>query len=157
MKRFLTLGTFALAAVVMLMVFLPSAWLHPNTYTVTLASYNYTDRPISGYTVDGVGGGNAFAGFLDAGSGWACCARVTVGKPVHIKWGFSYTKQQYGQGIRSEIHELTVTVPKPKGNEAPQYMEVHFYAIDKIELRLVPFPGHPRWPAGTDFSQLRID
>jgi hypothetical protein len=154
MKKFLVLGTYALAVVVMLMVFLPSAWLHPNTYTVTLASYNYTDRSISGYTVDGVGGGNALKGEINGGSGWACCARVTVGEPVHIAWEFSYSRKQYDAGIRAEDHDLTVMVPKPEGHEKPQYLEVHFYSPKHIELRLVPFPGQARWPAGTDLSKL---
>jgi hypothetical protein len=157
MKKFLALGTFALAVVVMLMVFLPSAWLHPNTYTVTLAGYNYTDRPISWYSIDDTGGGNVFVGLQDGGGKWACCARVTAGQPVHIEWRSSYTEVQHVQGIRPEEHQLDVIVPKPEGNKPPQYMEVHFYSTKHIELRLVPFPGKARWPVGTDLSTLDND
>jgi hypothetical protein len=157
MKKFLALLTFFMAAVVMLMVFLPSAWLHPNTYTVTLVSYDYTDRTISGYSVDDAGGGNAFVGQINGGGKWACCARVTVGEPVHIAWESSYSRKQYEAGIRAEDHDLTVMVPKPEGHEKPQYLEVHFYSPKHIELRLVPFPGQARWPAGTDLSTLDND
>jgi hypothetical protein len=125
-----------------------------QTCTVTLAGYNYTDRPISGYSVDGAGGGNMLARQRNGGSGWACCAEVTVGKPVHIEWTFSSTGPQYEAGMRSEDHELTVIVPKPEGTAPPKYMEVHFYSDNHIELNLVPFPRGARWPAGTDMSNL---
>jgi len=95
-----------------------------------------------------------FAGQRNGGSGWACCAQVTVGNPVHIAWTFTDNAAQYAAGIPDEDHQLTVTVPKPEGTTPPKYMEVHFYSKEHIELRLVPFPGHARWPAGTDMLKL---
>ena len=137
-----------------LLLILLTSCSRAQTYTVTLAGYDYTDRPIGWYSVDGAGGGNMFAGFLGGGGKWACCADVTVGKPVHIEWTFHTTRAQYDAGMRMEDHELTVTVPKPEGSVPPKYLEVHFYSKDHIELRLVPFPGDARWPAGTDMSKL---
>jgi hypothetical protein len=140
---------FLFFAVVLLCSCAPS-----QTYTVTLAGYNYTERPISGYSVDGAGGGNMFANDIDGGTGWACCAEVTVGKPVHIRWTFTRTKSQFEAGLPIEHHEMDVMVPKPEGAKQPEYMEVHFYSRTHIELRLVSFPGRARWPPGTDMSKL---
>ena len=136
------------------MLLLLASCSRAETYNVTLASYNYTDRPISWYLVDDTGGGNVFGSSRSGGGKWACCARVTVGAPVHIHWRLSYTEKQYEEGVRPEEHNLTVVVPKPDGSESPRYMEVHFYAENRVQLRLVSWPGNARWPAGTDMSKL---
>jgi hypothetical protein len=125
-----------------------------QTYTVTLAGYNYTDRPIGWYSVDETGGGNIFIGFRNGGGKWACCAQITVDKQVRIRWRLHTTRAQYNAGLKVEDHELTVMVPKPEGSDTPKYMEVHFYSKTHIELRLVPFPGRGRWPEGTDMPAL---
>ena len=135
------------------MALLLSACNSQDTRSVTLVGYNYTERPIYSFSVDGVGGGNAFAGFRSGGGGFVCCADITVGQQVEIKWMYSYTKKQYEAGLQIENHSTTVTVPPPTVPEA-EYLEVHFFPDHHVELYLVKFPSHGRWPAGTNLEAL---
>lgn len=115
-----------------------------DTRSVTLVGYNYTARPIAGFTVDGVGGGNIFVN--GGGASFVCCGDIAIGKPAEIKWTYSYTNAQYERGIRElERHSTTVIVPQPQTPEA-DYLEVHFYPDNHVELALVKFPGKRRLP-----------
>lgn len=111
--------------------------------TVTLVGYNYTERPIFAFSVNGAGGGNIFVN--GGGASFSCCGEVTVGKPAEIKWTYSRTKKQFEAGIQIEHHTTTVTVPEPSVPEA-EYLEVHFYPDHHVELALVKFPGKRRMP-----------
>ena len=135
------------------MALLLSACNSQDTRSVTLVGYNYTERPIYSFSVDGVGGGNAFAGFRSGGGGFVCCADITVGKPVEIKWLYDTTEKQYLAGLREENRRTTVIVPPPTVPEA-EYLEVHFFPDHHVELYLVKFPSHGRWPAGTNLEAL---
>jgi len=111
--------------------------------TVTLVGYNYTERPIFTFSVNGAGGGNIFVN--GGGASFSCCGEITVGKPTEIKWTYSSTAKQYEAGLRKESHVTTVTVPEPSVPEA-EYLEVHFYPDHHVELALVKFPGKRRMP-----------
>ena len=134
-----------LAALLCLFSLLLSACNSQDTRSVTVTGYNYTERPIYSFSVDGVGGGNAFAGFRSGGGGFVCCADITVGQPVEIKWLYDTTEKQYLAGLREENRSTTVIVPPPTVPEA-EYLEVHFYPDHHVELALVKFPGDRRIP-----------
>lgn len=142
-----------LLLVVLAVSFMLSACNAADKRSVTLVGYNYTERPIFSFSVDGVGGGNAFAGYKNGGGGWVCCTTVVVGKKVKIDWEYSYTKEQYDAGVREEQHSTSLTVPQPESTEAG-YLEVHFYPDNHVELALVKFPGMGKWPPGTDMDKL---
>lgn len=110
---------------------------------MTLVGYNYTERPIFTFSVNGSGGGNIFVN--GGGASFSCCGDVTVGQPTEIKWTYSRTKKQYEAGVQIEHHTATVTVPPPEVPEAG-YLEVHFYSDHHVELALVKFPGKRRMP-----------
>lgn len=113
-----------------------------DTRSVTIVGYNYTTRPLF-FSINGAAD-HLFVG--EGGGGLTCCASVTVGKPARIKWMYSYTKKQYEAGIREEDHSAAVVVPSPQSPES-EYLEVHFYPDNHVELALVKFPNkHPRIP-----------
>src|SRR5574343_1907958 len=115
-----------------------------DTRSVTLVGYNYTDRPIGGFSVNGVGGSNVAVLHKEGGGGMSCCVDVTVGQTVKIKWRYHRTKKQREAGMPIEDRETTAMVPLPQRPEA-NYLEVHFYPDHHVELALVNFPGKARW------------
>ena len=128
-----------LAAVALLL----SACNSQDTLSVTLVGYNYTERPIYTFSVNGGGGSNIFVG--GGGAKMSCCTEITVGQPVEMKWLYDTTEKQYLAGLREEKRSTTVIVPPPTVPEA-EYLEVHFYPDHRVELALVKFPGDRRIP-----------
>lgn len=114
-----------------------------DTRSVTVVGYNYTERPILTFSVNGAGGGNIFVN--GGGASFSCCGEVTIGKPAEINWIYSATAKQYEAGLRKEHHTTTVITPPPEVPEA-EYLEVHFYPDHHVELALVKFPGKRRMP-----------
>ncbi len=124
-----------------------------DTRSVTVIGYNYTERPIYTFSVNGVGASNLFAKQKYGGGKDSCCIDITVGQPVEIKWLYDTTEKQYLAGLREENRSTTVIVPPPTVPEA-EYLEVHFFPDHHVELYLVKFPSHGRWPAGTNLEAL---
>ena len=147
------LATILSALACLLGLLLLGACNSEDTRSFTLVGYNYTERPIYSFSVDGVGGGNAFAGFRSGGGGFVCCADITVGKPVEIKWLYDTTEKQYLAGLREENRSSTVIVPPPTVPEA-EYLEVHFYPDHHVELVLVKSPGDARWSEIPNHGEL---
>ena len=114
-----------------------------DTRSVTVTGYNYTERPIYTFSVNGVGISNLFTD--SGGAKFSCCTTVTVGQPAVINWTYSATERQYNAGVRKESRSTTVIVPSPQVPEA-RYLEVHFYPDHHVELALVKFPGDRRLP-----------
>jgi Protein of unknown function (DUF3304) len=125
-------------------LFLLSSCSAEDTRSVTVVGYNYTERPIYTFSVNGAGGSNLFAKEKHGGGAFSCCTEITVGKPAVIKWVYDTTEKQYEAGLREENHSTTITVPPPTVSEA-SYLEVHFYPDHHVELALVKFPGKARW------------
>ena len=132
-----------LAALLCLFSLLLGACNSEDTRSVTLVGYNYTERPIYTFSVNGGGGSNIFVG--GGGAKMSCCTEITVGQPVEIKWLYDTTEKQYLAGLREENYSTTVIVPPPTVPEA-EYLEVHFYPDHRVELALVKFPGDRRIP-----------
>ena len=137
------LATILSALACLLGLLLLGACNSEDTRSVTLVGYNYTERPIYTFSVNGVGGSNIFVG--GGGASFSCCTEITVGQPVEIKWVYSATEKQYLAGLRKENYSTTVIVPPPTVPEA-EYLEVHFYPDHHVELALVKFPGDRRIP-----------
>ena len=120
---------------------------------VTIKGFNYTDRPVDFFSVNGVWGGNAFAGRYEGGGGSMCCAVVTIGQSVSLKWTLGATGPQYDTGVRQDDFKVTAIVPPPQSPDA-EYLTVHFFKDGRVELGLEEPFGQTRWPAGTDMSKL---
>ena len=136
-----------LAAVALLL----SACNSQDTRSVTLVGYNYTERPIYTFSVNGGGGSNIFVG--GGGASFSCCTDITVGQPVEIKWLYDTTEKQYLAGLREEKRSTTVIVPPPTVPEA-EYLEVHFYPDHHVELALLKSPGDARWSEIPNHGEL---
>ena len=145
------LATILSALACLLGLLLLGACNSEDTRSFTLVGYNYTERPIYTFSVNGGGGSNIFVG--GGGAKMSCCTEITVGQPVEIKWLYDTTEKQYLAGLREENRRTTVIVPPPTVPEA-EYLEVHFFPDHHVELYLVKFPSHGRWPAGTNLEAL---
>ena len=124
-----------------------------DTRSVTVIGYNYTERPIYTFSVNGVGASNLFAKQKYGGGKDSWCIDITVGQPVEIKWLYDTTEKQYLAGLREENRSTTVIVPPPTVPEA-EYLEVHFYPDHHVELVLVKSPGNARWSEIPNHGEL---
>ncbi|WP_072215030.1 DUF3304 domain-containing protein [Type-D symbiont of Plautia stali] len=117
-------------------VLLYSGWIvwsaiwGPPSGPVTLIIHSEIDRPILGFSVNGVGGSNAFA-FAYGGGGATCCGTIN-GKNAEVVWILSTTRTQYNAGLRKEIRHLVMPLPERKWDEND--LHVHFLPNDKVLL-----------------------
>jgi hypothetical protein len=120
-----------------------------NEYvTLDLIGYNYTDRHINDYNVDGQGGGIIqLSSPTSGGSGIVCCVRLAMGRStpiiVRVRWqvdGCTYLMKSEFTGSTQRIShyfykEEYVEVPRPKGIK-PSHFESHFYPDGSVAVRL---------------------
>lgn len=100
----------------------------PPTGPVTLIIHSEIDRPILGFSVNGVVGSNAFA----HGSGGATCCGSISGKTAEVIWTLSTTRSQYNAGLRKETRRVVMPLPERKWGEND--LHVHFLPGDKVLL-----------------------
>jgi hypothetical protein len=100
----------------------------PPTGGVTLIIHSEIDRPILGFSVNGVAGPNAFA---HGGGKTTCCGNIT-GKNAEVIWTLSTTREQYDSGLRKETRKIKIPLPERKWGEND--LHVHFLPDDKILL-----------------------
>ena len=129
-----SLLTLALMALLTLAYF---AWAYTRMPGAILYIHNHTERPISGYAVNGNWGGNAFA---YGGGGAVCCARIE-GDPLEVQWIKGRTGEQVRQGVKKET--VIREVPNPPRTRHDRYLHVHFFPGDQVRLLWSPTPGSP--------------
>lgn len=103
---------------------------------VTLIIHSRLERPILGFSVNGVAGGNAgvynpnnkYAGE----NGASTCCGVVTGKTAEVRWTLSMTGPQYEAGMRLEKHKVIIPLPERKRGEND--LHVHFFPGDKVLL-----------------------
>ena len=100
----------------------------PPSGPVTLIIHSEIDRPIRGFSVNGMAGANAFA---YGGGGATCCGSIS-GDKAEIIWTVDYTLAQYKAGVRTEVHRLIMPLPQRKKGEND--LHVHFLPGDKVLL-----------------------
>lgn len=119
----------------------------PKTYSLAIVGYNYTDRYIDSFLVNGQGGGNIGVSWPgSSGQGSICCVNWRDGsklpKKINVQWVAAYCMQVlHGsegetQTMRQPIWKSTdvdLNGPVPAN---PQNLEVHFYPGDHIELAM---------------------
>ncbi|WP_409076907.1 DUF3304 domain-containing protein [Proteus vulgaris] len=88
----------------------------------------YSDRPIRGFSVNGVAGGNAFS---YGGGATTCCGSISGGT-AEVIWTVDYTQKQYDEGLRTEIHKKTLPLPIRKRGE--NNLHVFFLPNDEVLL-----------------------
>jgi len=100
----------------------------PPTGPVTLIIHSEIDRPILGFSVNGIAGSNASA---HGGGGATCCGSIS-GKTAEVIWTLSTTRAQYNAGLRTENRRITIPLPERKWEE--NYLHVYFLPADKVRL-----------------------
>jgi len=116
-------------------IFWVSHWGEPSD-GVTLIIHSRLDRPILGFSVNGVAGGNSAAYnpnnpyALEAGK--TTCCGVIKGKAAEVIWTLSVTGPQYETGMRLEKHRVVIPLPERKRGEND--LHVHFLPGDKVLL-----------------------
>ncbi|WP_033783768.1 DUF3304 domain-containing protein [Pantoea sp. 9140] len=100
----------------------------PPTGGVTLIIHSEIDRPILGFSVNGVAGSNAFA---HGGGGATCCGSIS-GKTAEVIWTLDITHEQYLKGMRLEKRRVVMPMPDRKWGEND--LHVHFLPGDKVLL-----------------------
>ncbi len=123
--------------------------------SLTLTGYNYTNRYIDTFSVNGQGGGNLFiSGPTSGGGGSVCCVGYRSGQrtwTVKVRWqanACTYNEKKYSKDdIQYEIHsyfkEVEVQVD-PNVPARPQYLEVHFYPDGHVEAAITEHASPPR-------------
>lgn len=108
----------------------------PPTGPVTLVIHSEIDRPIRGFSVNGVAGGNTSArdnnNPYGSDGGKSTCCGIISGKTAEIIWTVDYTLAQYKAGLRTEVHEVLMPLPKRQWGE--NYLHVYFLSGDKVRL-----------------------
>lgn len=119
----------------------------PKQHDLAIVGYNYTDREIGTFSVDGVGGGNlALSGATSGGGGIACCVRYVPGSEPSkylIRWDKASCRfNERPPGPWGEIFHLhyyyaerSVQVKRGNDSEA-NYFEVHFFPDGSIDARI---------------------
>ena len=122
---------------------------------LTIYGYNYTNRYIDQFYVDGQGGGNLdVSGPGSGGGGSVCCIGWRDGtrlpQTVHIRWvagGCLHTvvnsSGESREAVRHVFREKDVILSGPVPAD-PGYFEVHFYPDEHIEVAITTLPSHPR-------------
>ena len=108
----------------------------PPTGGVTLIIHSEIDRPILGFSVNGVAGANSSAHNKNnpyaKGAGKTTCCGSISGKTAEVVWTLDVTHEQYLKGMRLETRRIVMPLPERKRGEND--LHVHFLPGDKVLL-----------------------
>ncbi|MFZ1872579.1 MAG: hypothetical protein WAU54_07360 [Chania sp.] len=108
----------------------------PPTGPVTLIIHSEIDRPILGFSVNGVAGANSFAhdktNPYASGPGKSTCCGSISGDKAEVIWTLSTTRAQYDAGLRTETRKVVMPMPERKWGE--NYLHTYFLPGDKVRL-----------------------
>ena len=120
---------------------------HAEPKMLGITGYNYTNRYIDGFSVDGQGGTNL--GANTNGSGEACCILFRPGTSlpvkVHVEWTYGIEGDlRTGKIFRqAETHQADVELTGPVPN-APTIFVVHFYPDNTVQVEVAADYPEPR-------------
>ena len=120
--------------------------------SLALTGYNYTNRYIDSFSVNGQGGGNISVSTpTSGGGGTVCCVRYLPPEKISVRWqtGACYfhvrstTSNEVYDRLYSFFKEAEVTVAAGKVAH-PKYMEVHFFPDGTVQAALTEIASLPR-------------
>lgn len=124
---------------------------------LSIVGYNYTDREIDHYSVDGASGGSIrLSSPTSGGSGIACCMilprQVAGMSKVRVRWqvdGCKYVAKNASTGRTATVRhlfykEVEVPVERDRGKDLA-YVETHFYPDGSVRVRLTEEASLPRF------------
>lgn len=119
-----------------------------------ITAYNYTNRSISQFSVNGAGGGNVHvSGPNGGGGGTVCCAafaKGTTNVKVTVRWqtgSCTYNHRTSGGESFADRHSFfkEEEIPvDPNIPANPNYLEVHFYPDGHVEAAITETASRPR-------------
>ncbi len=122
--------------------------------SLAIVGYNYTNREIGHFTVDGVGGGNVHvSGPRGGGGGIACCARYYAdGEPAHyaVRWNIASCKYDVHPqpndeptfALHDSYKEEKITAAQPPSG-IPRYLELHFFSDGSVKALITTELSEP--------------
>jgi hypothetical protein len=124
--------------------------------SLSLEGYNYTDRYIDTYSVNGQGGGNVrVSGPASGGGGGVCCLKfLNTGRArkVTVRWQHgaclfttrsTNSPEVYPDNLHSFMKEVEVMLDEPVPAN-PKYIETHFYPDGSVRVALTEEASAPR-------------
>ncbi len=117
---------------------------------LSITGYNYTNRYIDGFSVNGQGGSNVLLSEDNTGGGKTTCCIVLrpdqeLPVTVYVEWTYGYEKDfDTGKLLRpSETHQAEVDLlgPIPKD---PTIFVVHFYPDNTVQVEVAADYPKPR-------------
>ena len=123
--------------------------------SLTLTGYNYTDRYIDQFSVQGNEGGNLHVSSPSGGGGGSvCCIAFIAGVKtwkVPVRWqtgGCTFNTRRNSDGrLRSQIHHIfkeVVVQVEPSFPQQPTYLEIHIYPGERVEASVTDKSSMPR-------------
>lgn len=140
----------ALRTLLMLLLLVPmlGGCREKDSVMLGILGYNYTDRYIDRFSVDGAGGTNVFLSNDDGGGGSvSCCIGYDADYPLpvamEVKWMFGYQLGPDGEiVVPDEHHKATAVLDGPVPAD-PAYLEVHFMPDGSVQLRITATRSPP--------------
>lgn len=122
---------------------------------LAITGYNYTNRHISSFSVNGQGGGNLFVSTATSGGGGsACCVLYKPGAQVRkiiVRWQADACQYRKKSSISSETYDIWHPIFKereitvdPVIPPDPKVLEVHFYPDGSIQAAITAGGSSPR-------------
>ena len=119
-----------------------------KTKMLGIVGFNYTDRYIVSFAVDGAGGGDVdLSDSMDGGGKTSCCIGYNPYTPLPVtmtvKWTFGYERGPKGNiVVPNETHVATAELNGPVPAD-PQQLEVHFMPDGTVQLRITREGSRP--------------
>jgi hypothetical protein len=117
-------------------------------WLLDIVGYNYTNRNIDNFSINGQGGGNVRLSSATSGGGGAvCCVKFWKGQsdqlPMKVRWQFDgctyLTRSRISGRVFENTHafykEADVHVSGIVGSN-PRHLEIHFYEDGLIQIQL---------------------
>lgn len=131
-----------------------------STKNLAVVGYNYTNRYISQFRIDGASGGDVnVSSETGGGGGISCCEHTVIGVPPgmsEVTWAVgacTYDNHPDRDGTNLfHIHHFfkTVKVKVQNKPENPNYAEVHFYPDGHVEVTYTETMSDPRLSLSRD-------
>lgn len=127
-----------------------------KTWSVDIVGFNYTNRVIDGFSVNGEGAGNVLLSSRTSGGGKTfCCIMLSSGRSdvprVRVRWQVDGCTYVTRSKISGEVFENVFPYYKQADvkvsysrNIKPQHLEVHFYPDGSVSAQLTESISLPR-------------